>query len=473
MPDQPVHPKDQADRFARARESQSVALLEDYVEMIGDLHAELGEARVADIAERMGVAQPTATKAISRLKREDLATSRPYRGVFLTEAGTLLADRVRARHRTVVAFLVAVGVPADVAELDAEGIEHHVSAPDAKGLREIPGECRRQRAPSLKHSGVALIAATARLPATVTMVATCDDLPRARARNRRIAEDRGARPGNDTRRRMSMGTKPEPRLFSDADPLLPQRRQTDPGCLEPAIYGQPLTGDIAGLVGTQPDDGFGNFSLVAIAVQGDRIVIGVDDVLRMDCHSQFGPHRAGAYAIRADAEFPQLDRLLLCQMRHARLAGAIGHAQCGSPQSRDRRDVDDGAPSVAQGRREGLRHQEHAVQIGRHDAPPALERRALDRAEVRDTGVVDQGIDPAQGVECGRHQRGHGGFVADIAGQGDCARQTVCGTRQFFGVIVDHGHPSTLGQKQFCRCQPDPPRRARHHCRLVHVCLRP
>ncbi|MEX5728828.1 DtxR family manganese transport transcriptional regulator [Rhodovulum iodosum] len=118
----------QADRFARAREAQAVALLEDYVEMIGDLIAELGEARVADIAERMGVAQPTATKAISRLKREGLATSRPYRGVFLTDKGARLADRVRARHRSVVELLIAVGVPADIAELDAEGIEHHVSA---------------------------------------------------------------------------------------------------------------------------------------------------------------------------------------------------------------------------------------------------------------------------------------------------------------------------------------------------------
>jgi DtxR family manganese transport transcriptional regulator len=123
----PPNPPAQADRFARAREAQSVALLEDYVEMIGDLHAELGEARVADIAARMGIAQPTATKAIARLKREGLALSQPYRGVFLTDAGAALAARVRARHRTVVAFLVAVGVPEDVAELDAEGIEHHVS----------------------------------------------------------------------------------------------------------------------------------------------------------------------------------------------------------------------------------------------------------------------------------------------------------------------------------------------------------
>ncbi|MCT2539678.1 manganese-binding transcriptional regulator MntR [Sedimentimonas flavescens] len=123
------HSDDQspADRFARAREAQAVALLEDYVEMIGDLIEEFGEARVADIAERMGVAQPTATKAIGRLKREGLATSRPYRGVFLTDKGADLANRVRGRHRTVVEFLVAVGVPHSVAELDAEGIEHHVS----------------------------------------------------------------------------------------------------------------------------------------------------------------------------------------------------------------------------------------------------------------------------------------------------------------------------------------------------------
>ncbi len=117
----------QAQRFARAREAQAKAVLEDYVEMIGDLMQELGEARIADIAERMGVAHPTATKSIARLKREGLAMSRPYRGVFLTEEGAKLADKVRARHRSVVDLLVAVGVPKETAEADAEGIEHHVS----------------------------------------------------------------------------------------------------------------------------------------------------------------------------------------------------------------------------------------------------------------------------------------------------------------------------------------------------------
>lgn len=122
-----VPPAQQANRFARAREVQSRALLEDYVELIGDLIATHGEARVADIAERMGVAHPTATKTVARLKREGLATSRPYRGVFLTDQGARLAESVRARHRTVVDLLIALGVPPEHAELDAEGIEHHVS----------------------------------------------------------------------------------------------------------------------------------------------------------------------------------------------------------------------------------------------------------------------------------------------------------------------------------------------------------
>lgn len=115
------------DRFNRARAAQAATILEDYAEMIGDLIGEFGEARITDIAQRMGVTHPTATKAVARLRREGLAVSRPYRGVFLTPEGEALAARVRARHRTVVDLLIAVGVPPETAEMDAEGMEHHVS----------------------------------------------------------------------------------------------------------------------------------------------------------------------------------------------------------------------------------------------------------------------------------------------------------------------------------------------------------
>jgi DtxR family transcriptional regulator, manganese transport regulator len=117
----------QARRFGKARSARSTALLEDYVELIADLLATTGEARPTDIARRLGVSHPTAINTIARLKREELATARPYRGVFLTEKGESMARRVRARHRLVVDLLIALGVPAEAAEIDAEGIEHHVS----------------------------------------------------------------------------------------------------------------------------------------------------------------------------------------------------------------------------------------------------------------------------------------------------------------------------------------------------------
>ena len=118
---------EQAHRFGAARTAQSSALLEDYAELIADLLVAEGEARPTDIARRLGVSHATVIKTIGRLKREGLATARPYRGVFLTEAGQMLAVRVRARHRLVVDMLIAVGVPREAAEQDAEGIEPHVS----------------------------------------------------------------------------------------------------------------------------------------------------------------------------------------------------------------------------------------------------------------------------------------------------------------------------------------------------------
>jgi len=117
----------QAQRFARARKTRASEVMEDYAELIADLVAADGEARPQNIARRLGVSHVTVVKAINRLEREGIATTRPYRGVSLTKEGEALADRVRARHRLVVDLLCAVGVPLEDAENDAEGIEHHVS----------------------------------------------------------------------------------------------------------------------------------------------------------------------------------------------------------------------------------------------------------------------------------------------------------------------------------------------------------
>jgi len=127
-------PSAHARRFGRARRARAASMLEDYTELIADLHAANGEARMTDIANHLGVANPTASKTIARLKREGLAVSRPYRGVFLTPTGQAMAERSRQRHRLVVDLLLAVGAPREAAEADAEGIEHYVSPATLKAF---------------------------------------------------------------------------------------------------------------------------------------------------------------------------------------------------------------------------------------------------------------------------------------------------------------------------------------------------
>jgi DtxR family manganese transport transcriptional regulator len=110
-----------AAKFDRIRRAHQSEVAEDYVEMIADLIAETGEARTVDLAARFGVTSPTVNAIIQRLQREDLVETRPYRSIFLTEAGQALAKEARDRHRIVRDFLVAIGVPETIAEEDAEG----------------------------------------------------------------------------------------------------------------------------------------------------------------------------------------------------------------------------------------------------------------------------------------------------------------------------------------------------------------
>jgi len=123
-----------ANRFQRTREDHSRENAEDYVELIDALIRETGEARAVDLAERLGISHVTVSKTIQRLQREGLVTTQPYRSIFLTDEGQKVAAASRDRHRMVLEFLHALGVSEDVAEADAEGIEHHVSQETLKAM---------------------------------------------------------------------------------------------------------------------------------------------------------------------------------------------------------------------------------------------------------------------------------------------------------------------------------------------------
>jgi DtxR family transcriptional regulator, manganese transport regulator len=113
--------------FQRVREDHSRENAEDYVELIEALIEETGEARAVDLAKRLAVSHVTVSKTVQRLQREGLVTSEPYRSIFLTDEGSRMARKSRERHALVLQFLAKLGVSPETAEIDAEGIEHHVS----------------------------------------------------------------------------------------------------------------------------------------------------------------------------------------------------------------------------------------------------------------------------------------------------------------------------------------------------------
>jgi DtxR family transcriptional regulator, manganese transport regulator len=121
----PIIASEGADCGVRAARRNELA--EDYVELIAELIHSHGEARPVDIAARMGVTAPTVAKTLGRLARDGLITRAKYRSIFLTEQGRALARECRHWHEIVLRFLLSLGLDAETAKRDSEGIEHHLS----------------------------------------------------------------------------------------------------------------------------------------------------------------------------------------------------------------------------------------------------------------------------------------------------------------------------------------------------------
>ncbi len=123
-----VDAETQARWFSNVRAAHQMETTEDYVELIADLIDGTGEARLSDLATRLGVSRPTVSKMLDRLLADGYIDSQPYRSIFLTDKGRTLAETCRARHQIVYEFLLRLGVDPTTAAFDAEGIEHHISA---------------------------------------------------------------------------------------------------------------------------------------------------------------------------------------------------------------------------------------------------------------------------------------------------------------------------------------------------------
>ena len=113
--------------FKKVRDAHQNENTEDYLELIADLLNQNGEARIVDIAEKLYIAQSTANKTIKRLVKQGYIKKEPYRSIFLTLKGQIIASNSKKRHKIVYEFLKNLGLDHSTASADSEGIEHHVS----------------------------------------------------------------------------------------------------------------------------------------------------------------------------------------------------------------------------------------------------------------------------------------------------------------------------------------------------------
>jgi len=126
-------------QYSNIRDQNKNEILEDYVEAIKEIAETNGDVKNTDLAKHFGVSQATVNKNIKRLIGFELVTSEPYRSIFLTEKGEELATNAQQKHEIVYNFLIKIGVSKKTAEIDSEGIEHHVSEETLKLMKKFIG----------------------------------------------------------------------------------------------------------------------------------------------------------------------------------------------------------------------------------------------------------------------------------------------------------------------------------------------
>jgi Mn-dependent DtxR family transcriptional regulator len=111
--------------------------MEDYLEVIYELIERKGYATTIDISNYLNVSSPSVTKMVQKLDETGHVRYEKYRGITLTREGIAIAQGIRNRHSLLVEFLRIIGVNEGIANIDAEGLEHHMHPETLQKLEEF------------------------------------------------------------------------------------------------------------------------------------------------------------------------------------------------------------------------------------------------------------------------------------------------------------------------------------------------
>jgi Mn-dependent DtxR family transcriptional regulator len=130
-------------RLASIRDSNRIVRgsrtdrMEDYLEVVYELVRQKGYATTVDISEYLNVSSPSVTSMMKKLDQKGFLRYEKYRGMSLTEEGIEVAKSMHKRHGILSDFFRMIGVQNDIANEDAEGIEHHLHPETLKKLEEF------------------------------------------------------------------------------------------------------------------------------------------------------------------------------------------------------------------------------------------------------------------------------------------------------------------------------------------------
>ena len=110
--------------------------MEDYLEAILMIKQQHGYVRCVDVAEQLGVKKPSVSRAVKELIKSGHLVKNADGTLSLTETGLQLAEQIYEKHRFFTEQLIAAGVDPKIAEQDACGIEHAVSAESFQKLKK-------------------------------------------------------------------------------------------------------------------------------------------------------------------------------------------------------------------------------------------------------------------------------------------------------------------------------------------------
>ena len=111
--------------------------VEDYLEVISELVDMKGYAATLDVSRYMNVSAPSVTKMLKKLDADGFIEYEKYYGINLTEKGQRIADNIKQKHGILLEFFEILGIGKDIANQDAEGIEHHLNPKTIRQIRKF------------------------------------------------------------------------------------------------------------------------------------------------------------------------------------------------------------------------------------------------------------------------------------------------------------------------------------------------